>query len=725
MTEKNYTESILKFMSNRKGKNVRPRKLARMMGISERDYGDFRAAYKKLRDSGRLVMGAKNAIALPGSTGTLEGRFSSNPRGFGFISPLEPDSRGDLFVPPDKTAGAMNGDLVVARVKKQGKRGGRMRYAGEIVEIKERASSRCVGTLELTDGFWFLLPDGRSFTTPVIVRDVPSHIRKPGTKAVVEITEYPDESGELPAGVIEEILGEAGVPAVEILAVMRAYNLPERFPERVLDEAGRTARGFSGDREKTRRDLAGLTVVTIDPETARDFDDAISLEEKENGAVTLGVHIADVSSFVKPDSPVDEEAYRRGTSVYFPRKVVPMLPEALSNGVCSLQEGQRRFVKSAFITYDSKGEPLSAELANCAITSAKRLTYEEAQDICDGKTKGFPKKVVALVQAMERLARIIEKRRERRGMLHLDLPEIELDLDDGGAVTGTRPADTSYTHKIIEMFMVEANEAVARTLTAAELPVIRRIHPDPGAEAFEQLGEFVRACGCKLPPNPSRADLQRLVDDVRGKPESYAINLAMLRSFEKATYSPEEVGHFALASSNYCHFTSPIRRYPDLEVHRMVDRYIEGARDVDEKEVKALAEKADFLSSRERTAAAAEMEVRLVLVLQHLKTRMGEDFEGVVTGVAEMGLFVQLGQFMVDGLVRLQNLGDDWWEIDARRGRVRGDVSGRVYKLGQKVKVRIASVDVALRQMDLAIVEESRPEKKKRKRRRPSGLSNG
>jgi len=702
MPDNKYSSAIIEFLSKKDNLNIRPRKLARMMGISEREYDEFRSAYKQLRDMGRLVKGARNTITLPEPADTMVGRFSATQRGFGFVSPLAPDSREDLYVPADRTFGAMSGDLVVARVVRQGKRGGRTLLSGEITEIKERASSRCVGTLELTDGFWFLLPDGRRSTTPVLVRDVPVHIGSTGVKAVVEITEYPSQAGDLPAGVIAEILGAAGEPAAEIAAIIRTYNLHESFPEAVSVQAGEAARSFDWRKAGDREDLTGLTVATIDPLTARDYDDAISLEDHGDGTVTLGVHIADVSHFVPEGTPLDEEARQRGTSVYFPRRVLPMLPEALSNGACSLQEGVERLVKSAFIRYDAGGRVIAERAVNGVIRSSARLTYEEAQAICDGLPSERAPEIKGLVAAMERLARRIERRRTDAGMLHLDLPEIELALDEAGKVTGTGPADSSYTHKIIEMFMVEANEAVARILTAAGLPVIRRIHPEPNAEAVEQLSGFVKACGQKLPKEPTRADMQRLVDAVKGLPVAYAINLAMLRSFQKATYSPEEVGHFALASSNYCHFTSPIRRYPDLVVHRMLDAPFAGRRPAEpEGGAEGLVKLAERLSARERTADAAEMELRQVLVLQHLQTKLGERFDGVVTGVAEIGLFVQLPEYHLDGVIRLQQLGDDWWEVDARRGRIRGEVSGVEYRLGQRVPVTIAKVDVPMRHLDL------------------------
>ncbi len=688
------------------------------MGISDRDYGDFRAAYKELRDSGRLVIGAKSALTLPTVEKTLRGRFKANPRGFGFIIPDEPDARGDLFVPPDKTGGAMTGDLVVARVVKRGKRQGKISYAGEIFEIVERGLTKIVGTLEQADGHWFVIPDGRKLTTPVIVRDISKKEFGTGTKVVIEIVEYPT-TNDLPVGVIVETLGPKGQLDTEILSVVRAYGIADHFEEDVLKVARKAATSFDPGSEPSRDDLTSLTVVTIDPDTERDFDDAISLEENEDGTSTLGVHIADVSHFVREGSALDAEARRRGTSVYFPRRVIPMLPETLSNGVCSLQQGVRRFTKTAFITYDNDGNIVSSRLCESVIKSTMRLTYTEAQDICDGKTAGLPSKVVALVTRMEALARKIEARRTAQGMLHLNLREVQLVLDDDGVVVDAKEADTSYTHKIVEMFMVEANDVVAAFFAKRGIPIIRRVHPKPDFESFEQLGAFVAACGHTISKSPSRSDLQRLVDEVRDLPESYAVNLAVLRSFQKAVYSVKDDGHYALASPDYCHFTSPIRRYPDLTVHREVARFVRKEKSRPSQGSESLTDLSSVLSAKERRASSAEIELKQVLVLQHMAKYLGSTFKGVITGVADFGMFVQLSKYMVEGVIRLKDLGDDWWDVSAPEGTIRGEVSGTSYRIGDPIEVSIAKVDVPMRQMDLILAGQQKVERKSRKQKSP------
>jgi ribonuclease R len=472
-------------------------------------------------------------------------------------------------------------------------------------------------------------------------------------------------------------------------------------------------------------------ICTIDPDDAKDYDDAISLRALDNGNVQLGVHIADVSYFVPEESPLDVEAQQRGNSCYFPGHVIPMLPEILSNGVCSLQEAVPRLCKSAFITYDEDARPVAHKFANTIIKSRKRLRYREAQALLDRageiphpdgnkRRTDYEPEVLELLDQMHTLAKRLQKRRQRDGQIVLDLPEVDLVLDEEGKVIDAVPEDQSFTHTLIEMFMVEANEATARLLDAQGLPFLRRVHPEPEVEGAERLRKFLTVAGLKLPKNMDRKALQSLLASVKGRPESFAINLAVLKSLTRAEYSPAKEGHYALASENYCHFTSPIRRYADLTIHRLLDAYLH-ARDrvsgegkkrrkaqVDPDSVPSyddLVQIGKHISFTERRADDAERELRQVKVLELLQKHIGDEFLGVVTGITNFGIFVQLQTYLNEGLIRYENLLDDWWDVDAKAGFIRGQRTGKRIGIGDVVKVVIVRIDLARRELDLAVTE--------------------
>jgi ribonuclease R len=700
-----FKERIVKLLKRTDYTPVKLAQLARRLGVSSEDYPQFKFAFDQLRQAGRVVVGAGSLVTLPFLTGRIVGTFRANPKGFGFIIPLEPNSHGDLFVPPDATADAMNGDIVVARVKKKGKRSGQTRYIGEIIEVLERAQNKFVGTLLKHPDGWIVQPDGANFFEPISVDDVGAKGAKQKDKVVVEILSYPTEK-YLARGVIVEVLGKAGKYETEIKSIIRQYHLPEEFDEECIGQARKVASEFGGEQGSGREDLADKTIITIDPPDAKDFDDAISLEKDSKGNWILGVHIADVSCFIPADSPLDKEARVRGNSAYLPGKTIPMLPEILSNGICSLQPGQRRFCKSVYLTYDRQGNVLSRRFTNSIINSSQRLTYQQADRALKGHTRDVKPEAIELLKNMEALSRIIEQRRTKNGMLHLDLPETELEMDESGWVVDAHPADTSYPHTIIEMFMVEANEAVASLLDKQNISFMRRIHPEPDILSMKNLSQLVRAFGLSLPKTPSRKDIQDLLDYVKYRDSSFAVNMIVLRSFEKAEYAPSHIGHYALASTHYCHFTSPIRRYADLLVHRVLEYHLQKRMDLAKQESSGLdlAEIGKRITFTEQRAEDAERELTNVLLLHMLGKKIGDELDCVVTGLTGFGVFVQSKKYGIDGLIQMSDLGSGQWKFDKRSQSITSQ-SGHNIRLGKSVKARIVSVNVPARQLNLAPVE--------------------
>ncbi len=560
------------------------RNIVKDLRIAQEDRRAFDDAILKAEEDGLIELGRDDCVGLPALPDEIVGTYRSNKRGFGFVKPTQRFREGDVYIGAGAQGDAVSGDTVLVVIARSGRWKGKG-DAGKIVEVLERGRGEYVGTLYKRGDSWFAQPDGRELHDPVIIRDVSAKDAKQGDKIVFEMLHYPEKDyyGE---GVISRVLGDAGRPDVETQAVMLAYGLFDEFNEDSKEEARNAATHFEETGDEDREDLTDEFIFTIDPPDARDFDDAINISfDKETNEWELGVHIADVASFVPQDSALDRGAIERGNSVYLPRRVIPMLPEVLSNGVCSLQEGVRRWAKSVFIRFDNKGKVLGHRLRNTVICSAKRLTYLEAQALIDGDEKEARKNAVTsgtyhekLLDALtlaDTLAKKLLARRRRAGMIELQLPEVVLEFDDGGHVIDAHPEDDAFTHRIIEMFMVEANEAVARTFAGIDIPLLRRVHPEPKFGDMIELRLFARSVGVGISEEPTRHDLQRLLQATKESESSRAVHFAVLRTLTQAIYSPVEVGHFALASHHYTHFTSPIRRYPDLTVHRTIAAYLD------------------------------------------------------------------------------------------------------------------------------------------------------
>ena len=693
---------ILEHMRRPAYSPVKPKELARQLGLSQREYPKLRDLVKQMLGDGQLLRGRRGTLSVPGAGRSVVGVFRGNEAGFGFVRPEPRGEDPDIYIRPDDRMDAATGDRVAVEIIHRGR--GRRGPRGRIVQIQQRATRRFVGTYFERGGRGYVEPDGDAILEDIGVGDPGAKGARPRDKVVFEMLRFPSarRPGE---GVIAEVLGERGAPGVDTLAVMRQFDLPEHFPEPVQDAAGALADLFDQQDTSGRTDFTGRTTVTIDPADARDFDDGITLEKKPDGGWRLGVHIADVSHFVPVGSALDKEARERATSVYLPTRVIPMLPELLSNGLASLQQEQNRYTLSCLLELDQQARPVSARCVTGVIRVTQRLTYEQVSDLLlSGGGPRMSAEVETLLHDMQELALALRDRRHARGSLELTLPEVALQFDADGNVQGARVVPHDISHQIIEEFMLAANEAVATLLDDVPVSFLRRIHPPPNNKNVYAFAAFARSCGLRIERPGDRHQLQKLLAQVRGRPEAPAINYALLRSMRQAEYSPEPVEHYALASPCYCHFTSPIRRYPDLTVHRLVKASLSRRKGrrvrKDDPDLAALGR---HCTDRERRAEQAERELTKVKLLVLLQTRVGEVLDGLVTGVEEFGLFVQSKKFLIDGLVHVSTLPPDDYQLSRTSMVLRGMRHKRQYRLGDSVQVRVIRVDVSRRQLDLAL----------------------
>lgn len=689
-----WTQVILQYIADHRERPLKLRALARVLGVPDDAYAGFRQVVRDLLAAGRVVLGSGRRLEAPEPADRIVGVYRAHARGFGFVQRADGP---DLYVPRGRGGDALDGDTVVVRLWKA--RQDDPRPSASVLRVMERGTLRWVGTLERLGARFVVRPHGRTPSPLIEIDDPTAKSASPGEVVVVEA--LPDvTSARRTRAVIIEKLGPPTATQTKILKVLRRHEIPDVFAPSVRRAAQHAARQFDPERHAGREDLRALLTITIDPPDARDFDDAISIEHRAGGLLRLGVHIADVAHFVPEGGVLDREARLRGTSVYFPGYVVPMLPETLSNSVCSLQPEQPRFTRSVFLTYNERAEIVERHFANSVIRSHARLTYEQVTEILEGRAHDHSKEVVGLLRTADQLARRIRERRLREGMIVLNVPEPVFRLDREGNVLDAGPADASFSHTIIEMFMVAANEAVSELLMQREIPHLRRIHPAPEADAAEQLAPLATVLGRKPPRALDREAIRALLDQVRGRPEELIVNYLLLRTLPQARYSPSDEGHFALASEDYCHFTSPIRRYPDLTVHRLLDAVIRGGGEGDGRRhdprdatVEALADLGKHASATERRAQAAARTVQHLLMLSFFRNKVGQEFDGVITSVMRFGAFVQVQPHLAEGLIPREVFGPDDWGYDERASTYAGRRTHRTVAVGQAVRVRVAKVD--------------------------------
>lgn len=689
--------------------------LAKRLQVPPAQKNPFRDAVKQLVREGSVSFGKNHEVRSNQKPNLIKGTIRVTAGGVGFVRPEGENAGEDIFIPGFAVGDAMSGDSVMVELAK-----GRSQMGprGIIADVVERATKQFVGTYTERGGQGYVIVDAGLISEPVHVGDPGAKGAKQGDKVVLELIRYPtpDRGGE---GVLTEVLGPANSAKVETLSVIRAFNIPEHFGPEALEEARVQASRFDEKNLVGRRDFTQNLVITIDPADARDFDDAVTISfDPAKKHWYVNVHIADVAHFVPQGTHLDREAKDRATSVYLPQKVIPMLPEVISNHLASLQEGQLRYVQSVLMEFDASGEPVHSDFVRGAIRVTKRFAYEQVSAFYqeyDARRAGgvSPQGESAITPNIEEMLLLLRKftlmrrkRRHKQGSLELSMPEVELDYDNEGKVTGAHLASHDIAHQVIEECMLSANEAVATKLNDLKVPFLRRIHPAPEPVKLEDFLTFVKALGYEVNRQTptDRFQLQRLLAASAEKPNQHAVHYALLRSLKQAVYSPKEEGHYALASKQYCHFTSPIRRYPDLTVHRLLTRWqLTGKVGNDQRELELLGE---HCSNMERRAGKAEQELIKIRLLDYLSDKLGSVWKAIITGVENFGFFCTPTQLPVDGLVRIAALADDYYHYDEATHSLIGTRKKKRFRLGDTVWVEVARVDVYRRRLDFRVVED-------------------
>lgn len=677
------------------------KEIAVVLQIPREQRDELKEILDALVEEGKIAL-SKRGKYSKGKTERLKGTFQANPRGFGFITPE--NGGDDVFVPEENINGAFQGDEVEFIIT--GTPGGRRRE-GRVVRVLSHSVTHIVGLYEKNKNYGFVRPDNQRYLTDIYIPEGKSMDAVSGHKVVVELTSYGGEHMK-PEGYVVEIIGHINDPGTDILSIVKDYDLPVEFPEKVLNQAVRVGKDVSDADRQGRKDLREWMMVTIDGEDAKDLDDAVSVT-KEGGNFRLGVHIADVTNYVQERSALDREALKRGTSVYLADRVIPMLPHKLSNGICSLNAGEDRLALSCIMTVSPEGDVTDHEIAETVVRVDRRMSYNGVAKILDGDEKAVREneEFVPMIRMMKELSEILREKRGRRGSINFDFPETKIELDENGHPVDIKPYERNAATKIIEDFMLLANETVAEEYFWRELPFLYRTHEAPDEEKMRQLGAFINNFGYHIHVrNEVRPkEIQKLLGKVEGTPEEPLISRLALRSMKQARYTTENTGHFGLAAKYYTHFTSPIRRYPDLQIHRIIKENLRGR--LNEERIshyeQILPEVAAQCSTRERTAEETEREVVKLKKAEYMQKRIGEEYEGVISGVTKWGVYVELPN-TIEGLVHVADMRDDHYEFAEERYELVGEHTGKTYKLGQKVRVRVTEADRIQRTVNFEII---------------------
>jgi len=701
-------ERILAFMREDAYKPLLFNELVMVLDVPMPDMELFKTMIEGLETEGRIFKTHKDRYGVPERMSLVAGRLQGNERGFGFVIPDDEDSK-DIFIPADSIGGAMNNDRVIARINK--KVAGDKRSEGEVIKIVKRANSTIVGTFENSRYFGFVVSDDKKISGDIFIPKDEFNGAKPGQKVVAQIVKWPEKRRNAEGRIIE-IIGDKDEPGNDIVSIIKSYNLNEEFPENVLAQAEAISDTVTEEMSRGRRDLRGLRMVTIDGEDAKDLDDAVSIERLPNGSYRLGVHIADVSCYVTENSPLDEEALKRGTSVYLVDRVIPMLPKKLSNGICSLSPKVDRLAFTVMMDIDPSGKVIDHEIFESVINIDERMTYTNVYRIIVENDSELMQKYDYLIEdfrVMEELARTLKIKRVARGAIDFDFDEAKIILDEKGKPVEVKRYEITIANNIIEEFMLACNETVAEHFFWANAPFVYRVHEDPDSEKIEAFSEFVHNLGYNLKGvnkiHP-RA-LQDLLGKVKGTKEERIISTVMLRSLSKARYCHENHGHFGLAAKFYCHFTSPIRRYPDLIIHRIMKEYLKGRMNGAREELlnERLPETARHCSERERASDEAERETEDLKKVEFMKEHEGSVFKGIVSNVTSFGMFVELDN-TIEGLVRMSSMEDDYYIFNDKQYSLVGERTRKTYRIGDTISVRLAKADIASKQIDFVIEDE-------------------
>ena len=699
-------EIILEFMKDKDYVPMKAKEIAMILGVPKKEYNNFLKALDNLEIEFKIGKNRKNRYRVIEEE-FLEGTYRRNQKGFGFVK-IE-GREDEIYISKENSLNALNGDKVVIEITEEKNK--IKKAEGKIKRVIKREKDTVVGTFQNNKTFGFVVPDDKNFGTDIFISKNDFGKARNGHKVLVKITKYPSK-GKKAEGKVIEVLGPPNQAGIDMLSLIKEYNLPARFPEPVVQEAQECGTEINKKEIPKRVDLRDHIIFTIDGEDAKDLDDAVRVIKLENGNYRLDVHIADVSHYVKDGSLLDREAYIRGTSIYLLGRVIPMLPRELSNGICSLNAGQDRFTLSCSMEIDNKGNVISSEVYKAVINVTERMNYKDVQTILDKSDKKILKKYEKYIkdfETMAELAKILKQRRITQGYLNLEIPESKIELDVEGKAIDVHPYEIYFSNEIIEQFMLTANETIAEKFYWLDAPFIYRVHEEPDLDKVKELNQFLYNFNLKIKVVNEKVypkEFEKILEEIKGKEEERVISHFILRTLKVARYEAENKGHFGIASKYYCHFTSPIRRYPDLFIHRIISHYLEEGYNVDENYVQKYIQKAEEAanqsSEREKIATKVERDSEDLKKAEYMESKIGEEYEGIVSSVTQFGMFVEL-ENTVEGLIRFENLGDEYFIYDDKRKSLMGEKSHKTYKIGDKVNVRVISANKMLRQVDFEI----------------------